>query len=186
MMLAIPRTAARLANIVVAFLVALLATQLLSIGFEAAPPLSEGTIESTTDWIRRPPLAGAGILIGIILTTLGVVVLVGAFWPTRMSTPSITTRRRDGWTRLDRTSLTAAIDRELAAVDATAHVSTVVHRSGRVDLAIDSLDAAVDGPGSKVRAALDDLVERRRLPCQVGTVSIQPRRVGRRSQRILR
>jgi hypothetical protein len=184
-MLALPRKVARLANIAVAAIFALVATQLLIIGFESEPPLA-GTVESITDWIRRPPLAGAGALLGVLLTTLGVVVLAGAFWPLRLSTPSITTRRSDGWTRLDRSSLSAALDRELAAVDTTAEVSSVVHRSGQVDLEIDSLDAAVDGPGTKIRAALDELVDRRHLPCRVGKISIQPRRATRRRQRILR
>jgi hypothetical protein len=184
-MFALPRTAARLANIVVATTIALLATQLLLVGFEAEPLASAERIDSIANWIERRPLAGAGILGGLALAAIGVTVLAGALWPASRP-PTITTRRRNGRTQIDRASLADAIDRQLTATDTTADVSVTVRRSGRIDLDIDTLDAATDGPATRMHQTLDELVERRHLPCRPGTITVKPQRTRGRSRRILR
>ncbi len=181
-MFALPRTAVRFLNVCVALIVALLAAQLLFIGFESEPLVSAQTLDSTTSWVERRPLAGAGILTGIGGVALGVAGLIGSLLPQKRTPASVTTRRQDGWTKLDRSSLEAAIERDLGALDPQTAVTTRVHRSGRVDIDIDTIDVAADGTAVDVRNAFEELVEQRHLPCRAGTIAVRPSRSRRRSR----
>jgi len=103
---------ARLVGLGVAVMVAVAATQLLTLGFETRPLISQATESALTDWVRRPPQPGAGILAAIAVVLGGIAALVGGLWP-RRGPAAIVTRRADGWTRVDRKSLQAAIERRL-------------------------------------------------------------------------
>jgi hypothetical protein len=173
---------ARIIGLGVAAIVAVAATQLLTLGFETEPLVSRTAVSTVTDWVRRPPQPGAGILAAIAVVLGGIAALLGGLWPRRGSA-AIITRRRDGWTRIDRKSLQDAIERRLETVDRRSNVKTRVSRSGRIDLAITSIDTDFDGPPAKLRDAVEDLCDQRQLPCRAGTITIKARPPGTRRRR---
>lgn len=174
---------ARIVGLCVAAASAVAATQFLTLGFETKPLMTTDTVATLTDWIRRPPMPGPGVLAAIALAVAGFAALAGTVWP-RRGPSAITTRRRLGWTRIDRRSLEAAIQRRLEALDRRSDLNTTVHRSGRVDIEVVTIDTALDGPGAKVRDALEELCVERQLPCRPGVVTVQGRKSTKRRNTI--
>lgn len=166
------RVWARIVGLGVVATLAGAATQLLSIGFGMTPLVSEGNLRAIVDWILRSPQPGAGILIAVVLCVAGLAALLGALSP-RRGPAAITIRRETGWTRIDRKSLAAAIQRELETIDRRSDIDTRVHRSGKVDVGVTAGDVGSDGPATDVRVALDELCSERNLPCQPGTVTVR-------------
>lgn len=161
----------------VAALTLMAATQLLLLSFETDPLLSTNTIDDIAGWIRERPRPGPGILGGL---ALGVVAgwlgwaLVRSFGTDRRV---ITTRRRRGWTKLDRASLEAAFERRLEAVDRRNDVRVSVSRRGRVDATLVTPDPSAIGPAQELRDVIDETCAARSLPCRSGRiVATVPRR----------
>ena len=176
---------ARLIGLSVAATALVAATQLLTLGLETRPLISRSTLSTFTNWVERPPQPGAGILVAVAVVLAGVAALVGGLWP-RRGPAAIVTRRRDGWTRIDRKSLEDAIERRLETIDRRSSVKTTVHRSGRVDLAITAGDTAADGAPVQVRDALEELCGQRQLPCKTGTVTVKALPAGASRRRSIR
>lgn len=173
-MLDISRLWARIVGLGVAVTVMVTATQLLSLGLQTTPLLSRATIDTITGPVLGTPSPGVGIMVAVALVGAGALALAGSLWPHR-GPAALTTRRRSGWTRVDRRSLALAVRRHLEAVDGTSRVEARVGRSGRIDVAVTTSDLSAGGPGAQVRAALDEMVERRHLPVRPGVITIRSR-----------
>lgn len=161
------------------------AAQLLLLAFESSPLIDRDQLEDVTGWIRRRPVVGAGLLAGLALLVgaAGLVLAIGRSFGTDRRV--IVTRRREGWTKLDRASLEDAIERRLEAVDRRTDVKARVGRDGRVNLALTTPDPSSTGPMRALREELEELCQERGLPCRVGRVRAStPRRAsGRRRVR---
>ena len=164
-----------------AAIVLMAATQLILVGFESTPLLSAERVDEIAAWLRRPPLPGAAMLAGIGLTAIALglfVALLSSFGPDRSV---ITTRRRGGWTKLDRASLEEAIERRLESIDRRNDVDVRIGRRGVVKLDIVTPDPSHMGPAHELREAVDALCDDRALPCRSGRVTTTtPRRTTNR------
>ncbi len=170
--------ALRLLGLIVAAIVLMAATQLLLLSFETDPLLDRERVDSIADWIRDRPRAGAGILIGGALGLLVIWLVWAAISTLGTDRRVITTRRRGGWTKVDRATLEDAVERRLEAVDRRSDVSVGISRRGRVDLKVTTPDPARAGPVQELRDATDDLCTSRSLPCRSGRITVTvPRRM---------
>jgi hypothetical protein len=158
-------------GLAVAGIVLTAATQLLLHGFETDPMLSAGTVDSLADWIERRPREGAALLGGIALCLLGVA-LSWLAWTSRVDHQiAITTRRANGWTKVDRKTLAEALARRLEDIDRRSDVRLTVNRQGRVDLRVVTPDPSISGPIPKYRDAIDQEAGARHLPVRAGRVT---------------
>jgi hypothetical protein len=177
--------ALRAAGLVVAAIVLIAATQFLLHGFETDPLLDAEIIADLSDWITRPPRQGAALLAGTALIILAAG-LGWLTWTTRAGhQPVITTRRKNGWTKVDRKTLTSAVTRRLERIDQRSDLDVTIDRRGRVDLHLVTPDPSVGGPLQDYRDAIDEEVARRHLPIRStrATVTQSQRSTGRRRVR---
>ncbi len=172
------RIALRLVGFGVAAIVLVAATQLLLLSFEADPLVSRQRLGDIVDWIQDRPSPGAAVLSGGALVLVGSVLAVAIVRSRGPDRRVITTRRRGGWTKLDRATLEDAIERELEHVDRRNDVRARVRRNGRIDLDIVTPDPTVTGPVKELRDTVDHLSETRSLPCRSGRIVVTtPRRL---------
>ncbi len=171
-------TALRVLGLAVAAIALLAAVQMLLLSFETDPLIGRERADDIAGWIRDRPREGVGILVGI---ALGVVVLWLAWAAGSERGPdrrTITTRRRSGWTKIDRATLEDAVERRLEAVDRRSDVRVAINRRGRIDLTVTTPDPARAGPVQELRDATDELCTSRSLPCRSGRVTVTvPRRM---------
>ena len=168
----------RVLGLSVAAIVLMAATQLLLLSFETDPLFSRERVDDIAGWIRDRPRVGAGMLVGVALGLLALWLLWAIVSTLGTDRPSITTRRRDGWTRIDRATLEDAIERELEAVDRRNDIRVDITRRGRVDLTLTTPDPSRAGPAQELRDVLDRLCEERSLPCRSGRITTTvPRRM---------
>ncbi len=177
MFVTIRRPLLLLLGLAVAAIVLMAATQLLLLSFETDPLLSRTWLDDITGWIRRPPRPGVAILAGLALA----VASLGLIWSMVRSRSTdrrvMTTRRRAGWTKIDRPTLEDAIERHLEFIDRRNDIRANVDRNGKVDLKIITPDPSAMGPVQELRDALDDFCEQRSLPCRSGRITATtPRR----------
>jgi hypothetical protein len=116
-----------------------------------------------------------------VLAGLGA--LVGLLWPNPVPT-AITTRRNDGWTRVDRRSLASAITRHLEKVDQADDIRATVRRNGRVDVVVKTDDVELDDTGRDIGLSLGALCSKRHLPCKAGRIKLTPRRRAKSRSRV--
>jgi len=165
----------------VAAIVVMAATQLLMLGFESSPLLTQGQVDSLTGWIDDRPHVATGLLAGIALVLVSIYLIVSIIRSMGTDRRVITTRRRHGWTRFDCSTLEDAVERKLAAVDRRNDVTAHATRRGRIDLSIVTPDPTAMGPARELREALDDYCTQRTLPCRSGRVTATtPRRMTKR------
>jgi len=176
------RLLARFVGLVLAATLAVAATQLFTIGFETSPLFSEVRLASFQDRVTSRPAPATEILLGAALSLLAVGVLASLF--SSPNPPSLRSRNSNGWTSVDRTSLADSLQRRLEAIDRRSNVNVTIDRRGRIDLNITTTDFSIDGPLTEIPAALASICEERSLPCQPGTVTIQPRTRAKRQHTI--
>lgn len=165
---------ARVAALVAAGLLGLIAAQLLLTGLEVSTPITPGQLGAAGDWIAERQREGALILVGVVLVLLGLWLAWSTVAGLRPPADAIVLRRRRGWTRVDCATLADSIERDLAPIDARSRIRVRVRPSGRVDVAVATPDPSAAGPAGEVRTALVALVADRRLPCKVGRVEVGP------------
>ena len=172
------RIVLRVLGLGVAAIVLVAATQLLLLGFEADPLLSRSRVDSFVRSIQDPVHPGPGILVGLALVGLAALLLGVIVASLRTDRPVLTTRRRGGWTKIDRKTLADALERRLEDVDRRSDLDLEVTRRGRVNVKIVTPDPAAAGPAQELRDAVDDEIERRGLPCRSGRITVNvPRRM---------
>ncbi len=172
------RTALRVVGVGVAALILVAATQLLLLSFETDPLISRGRLGDVVDWIESRPSPGAAVLVGGALVVIALALLVAAVRSVGPDRRVITTRRRHGWTKLDRATLEDAFERHLEHIDRRNDVHVRVRRNGRVDLTIITPDPTVMGAVKELRDGVDEICQERSLPCRSGRiVSSTPRRM---------
>jgi len=177
--------ASRIVGLVVAAIVLTGAAQLLLHGFETDPMFSAETVDGFADWIERRPREGAALLGGIALCILGAV-LSWLGWTSRVDHQiAITTRRANGWTKVDRKTLTDALARRLDGIDRRSDVRLTINRQGRVDLRVVTPDPSVSGPIPKYRDAIDQEAGARHLPVRAGRVTTTRPRTTTGRRRVL-
>ncbi len=170
--------ALRVLGLSVAAIVLMAATQLLLLSFETDPLFDRERVDSIAEWIRDRPRAGAAILVGIALGLIVLWLVWAALSSWGTDRRVITTRRRGGWTKIDRATLEDAVERRLEAVDRRSDVRVGITRRGRVDLKVTTPDPARAGPVQELRDATDDLCSSRSLPCRSGRITVTvPRRI---------
>lgn len=178
-----PTISLRAIGLVVAGIVLLAAAQLLMLSFEIDPPLSRDAIDDLAGWVRGSPSTGTGIFVGIALVLLA---LRGVWTFGRMFGTGgrvLTTRRRRGWTKLDRVTLEDAVERQLEAIDRRNDVHVRITRRGQVNVRLVTPDPSAIGPAQEIRDAIDELCTSRGLPCRSGRITATvPRLMKRRRQ----
>ena len=171
-------------GLAVALLFLVVAAQLILLGFEGSPLIGRALLDDVTSWMRRRPVVGAGLVAGMIL----IVSSVGLWWAIARSfgldRPVITVRTHEGWTKLDRPTLAAAIERDLGSVDSRTDISASIGRGGSTRLAITTLDATAAGPVDDVRNRFADLCRERALPCQLERMTVSAPRPGSGRKRV--
>ncbi len=174
----VPTIIMRVLGLAVAAVVVIAAAQLLMLSFEIDPLFSREAIHRLTGWIQGDPSTGAGILSGIALVIAS---LVGLWMYGRLLGAGgrvLTTRRRRGWTKLDRTTLEDTFERRLAALDRRNDIRVRITRRGRVNVRLVTPDPSAMGPAQEIRDALDDHCAERALPCRSGRIKATvPRRM---------
>lgn len=178
-----PGISLRVVGAVVAGIVLLGAAQLLTLSFEIDPPLSRAAVDDLGGWVQGSPSTGTGTFVGIALALLA----LGGFWTFGRALGTgrrvLTTRRRRGWTKLDRVTLEDAIERHLEAIDRRNDVGVRVSRRGRVNVRLVTPDPSAIGPIQELRDAIDEQCASRALPCRSGRITVTtPRRMTRRRQ----
>ena len=178
-----PTISLRVIGLVVAGIVLLAAAQLLLLSFEVDPPLSRAAVDDLDRWVRGSPSTGTGIFVGIALVLLA----LGGMWKFGRTFGTagrvLTTRRRRGWTKLDRITLEDAIERQLDAIDRRNDVHVRINRRGRVNVRLVTPDPSAIGPIQEIRDAIDEQCTSRALPCRSGRITATtPRRMTRRRQ----
>ena len=172
------RLALRVLGLGVAALVLLAATQLLLLSFESDPLFSRSRIETFNDWVRGRPRPGPGILLGVALAGVSVWLAWAVVKSLGTDRRVITTRRRGGWTKLDRATLEDSIERRLETIDRRNDVDVSITHRGRVDVNIITPDPSALGPVQELRDAIDELCGARALPCRSGRITASvPRRL---------
>ncbi|MCY3953820.1 MAG: hypothetical protein OXG69_14925 [bacterium] len=176
-----PTISLRAIGAVVAGIVLLAAAQLLMLSFEIDPPLSRGAVDDLTEWVRGSPSTGTGLFAGIALVLLA----LGGLWQLVRTFGTggrvLTTRRRRGWTKLDRITLEDAIERRLEAIDRRSDVRVRITRRGQVNVRLVTPDPSAVGPVQELRDAVDEQCAARALPCRSGRITATvPRRMTRR------
>ena len=150
---------------------------------EAAGAAHRAAVDDLDRWVRGSPSTGTGIFVGIALVLLA----LGGMWKFgRMFGTGgrvLTTRRRRGWTKLDRVTLEDAIERQLEAIDRRNDVHVRINRRGRVNVRLVTPDPSTIGPIQEIRDAIDEQCTSRALPCRSGRITATtPRRMTRRRQ----
>lgn len=178
-----PTISLRAIGAVVAAIVLMAAMQLLMLSFEIDPLFSRETIDDLGGWVRGSPSTGTGIFVGIALVLLA----LGGLWKFgRMFAAGrrvLTTRRRRGWTKLDRITLEDALERQLEAIDRRSDVRVRITRRGQVNVRLVTPDPSAVGPVQEIRDAIDGQCAARALPCRSGRITATvPRRLTRRRQ----
>ena len=93
----------------------------------------------------------------------------------------VATRRRQGWTKLDRPTLEDVFERQLEAIDGRNDVAVGINRRGRVDVTIVTPDPSATGPAQEARDMIELTCTARGLPCYAGRITaVLPRRVTNR------
>jgi len=179
------RLVLRALGLAVAAIVLVVATQLLMLSFDADPLVSRETVDDLVDWIGGDPSDGAAILVGVALLALAVWLGWMAVSSAGTEQHVITTRRRNGWTKIDRRTLGDSLERRLDSVDRRSDVAVRVRRGGRVDLEVVTPDPSITGSPRELRDSLNDIVTARNLPCRSGrlTATVPRRMTGRRRVR---
>lgn len=179
--MSIGRLVLRVLGLAVAAIVLMAATQLLLLSFETDPLFSENQVGDFTDWIERRPRVGGGILVGVALMALATALMWAIARSFGTDRRVITTRRRGGWTKLDRPTIEDAIERRLERIDRRNDVEARVGRRGRVNLTITTPDPSAIGPIRELRDSLDNFCRERALPCRSGRITATtPRRITKR------
>jgi len=168
----------RVLGATVAVIVLMAATQLLLLSFETDPLVSRGRIDDVVSWITGRPRTGVAMLSGIALLAVCLVAVLAFVRSFGTDRRVLTTRRRGGWTKLDRGTLEDAIERHVESIDRRNDVRVRVTQRGRVDLTITTPDISAVGPVQELRDAVDEVCVSRSLPCRSGRiVATVPRRV---------
>ncbi len=170
------RLVPRLVGLGVAVIVLMAATQLLTLSVGSDPVLDRDDVDAVTRWIRGEHRGGADVLIGLALVAAGcwlVWVLIASL---RTDRKVLRTRRRDGWTRIDRRSLARSLERRLATMDPDATLSVQVRRNARVDATVATTSPWPEDRLDAIQAALERLIAERGLPCRPGRVAVRARR----------
>jgi hypothetical protein len=175
----------RVLGLGVAVIVLMAATQLLALSFEVNPLISRDRLDDLSSWIRDRPRPGPGILGGVALASLALWLVWAFVRSLGIDRRVITTRRRAGWTKLERTTLEDAVERRLAAIDRRNDLRVSITPRGKINLRIVTPDPSSTGPATELRSAIDDLCAERDLPCRAGriTVSVPRRMTARRRVR---
>ena len=178
-----PTISLRIIGAAVAGIVLLAAAQLLMLSFEIDPPLSRGAVDDLTGWVQGSPSTGTGLFVGIALVLLA----LGGLWKFGRSLGTggrvLTTRRWQGWTKLDRITLEDAFERQLEAIDRRNDVRVRITRRGQVNVRLITPDPSAIGPIQEMRDAIDEHCTARDLPCRSGRITATtPRRMTRRRQ----
>ena len=172
------RTALRIVGIGVAVLILVAATQLLLLSFESDPLIGQDRASDIADWIEGRPSPGGAVLVGAGLVVMAIALFVAFCRSFGTDRRVITTRKRNGWTKIDRTTLEDAFERRLEQIDRRNDVNARVRRDGRVDLTVITPDPSRMGPVKELRGAVDEIAENRALPCRSGRITAStPRRL---------
>jgi hypothetical protein len=165
-------------GLLVAAIVLTVAAQWLLLGLEYDPLIDRTQVDDLTGWITGDPRKGAELLVGMAVV-LAALVIGWVLWQSRgVDRPVITTRRRHGWTKVDRHNLADAIERRLETVDRRSDLEVKVRRRGRVDLRLVTPDPSALGPIQEYRDTIDELATEQHLPIRSGRVVVTvPRRM---------
>ncbi|MCA1705971.1 MAG: hypothetical protein LC808_23000 [Actinobacteria bacterium] len=176
------RLAPRLVGLCVAVIVLMAATQLLTLSVSSDPVLDREDVHAVTRWMRRAHNSGAEVLIGLALFAAGCWLAWALVASLGIGRKVLTSRRGDGWTRIDRRSLAESLERSLAPVDPHATVAVNVRRNRRVDLTVVTTSPWPDERLEETRAELERLLGERGLPCRAGRVAAKTPRRDQRSR----
>jgi hypothetical protein len=175
----------RLAGLTSAAAMLFAAAQLLLLSFEVDPVLNRSRLGTVVDWISDRPRPGPGILAGLALLVLAAWLVwsfVKSFGP-RQRAIRIARHDADGSTRVDVSTLEAAIERHVDSIEPRGDVRVRLKRSGRIDAILTTPDISRTGPSQRLRDAIDEFCIDRSLPCRSGRITVStPRRVRRRVQ----
>jgi hypothetical protein len=165
-------------GLLVAAVALVVAAQWLLLGLEYDPLFDRGRVDDLTDWITGDVRRGAELLVGIAVI-LAALVVGWTLWQSKgVDRPVITTRRRRGWTKVDRRNLADVIERRLETVDRRSDLEVKLTRRGRVDLRLVTPDPSALGPIQEYRDVIDELATQQHLPIRSGRVVVTvPRRM---------
>jgi len=165
-------------GLLVAAIVLMVAAQWLLLGLEYDPLIDRGQADDLTGWITGDTRKGAELLVGMAMI-LAALVIGWVLWQSRgVDRPVITTRRRRGWTKVDRRNLADAIERRLVTVDRRSDLEVELTRRGRVDLRLVTPDPSALGPIQEYRDVIDEMATQQHLPIRSGRVVVTvPRRM---------
>lgn len=169
--------ALRFVGLCVAVIVLVAAAQMLTLSFGSDPVLDRVGVRAVTRWARRRPSGGAEVLLGLALVALGCWLTLTLITSLRTDRKVLTTRRGDGWTRIDRHTLADSLERSLVRLDPHPTVSVKVRRNGRVDITVTTPSPWPDERLEETSGELKRLIAQRSLPCRPGGVAVKaPRR----------
>ena len=172
----------RTLGLTVATIVLMLAAQFILLSFETTPLVPEGVVHDIAAWARRRPLPGAGILAGLAMSAFA----LWSFWCLVRSLGgdrrTITVRRQDGWTKIDRTGVERLIERALREHDPDLDPTLSVGRRGEVEAEVVTSKPTTVEAADELRAVIDRTCSERSLPCRPDriTMSAPVRRSSRR------
>lgn len=176
------QVALRVLGILVALAVLAVAAQYLVLAVSDQALLPRDDVRATARWVARSHGDGTEILVGIGLVLVGLL-LAWAFVSTiGASRRVITTRRANGWTRVDRASLAPSIQRVVDPEFPRDDVAVRLARRRQVGAVVRTDDVHPNEVVAAVQAEIERTIESRALPLQAGRV--ESRRLHRQPSRV--